>query len=516
MTAEYIPINTSETPFTEHLASVVRTDASGTLVTTCDGVERTFIFENGKLNAVRSSEESEKIGSWLVSRGVISDGHRALALLSQSGSGSTKIGELLVGKNRIDEETLRDEIRKLWLAIAHRAAEGQNTKCQFNEEDFEDHTNPLTSLTPTKLLLVASRAYDNPEEKLLALGSLDQSVWPAASITTLLAEINLTPTEGFLLSRLTSTETIKNMVRISSLPENTVINALYTLQMIGAINTGPTPLPVPSKKKPSSISTRKITSKKPTVDESSLTEAQLAERISIKEAAEEVNRLDHYSALGITNSATHEEIEQALKAQIRRFSAARQREAHLADLKDQFKAIIDRSREAHELLSHPKSRRRYDRVVASVEEDEKHMDGQTVKKDTDPGARKAIVEANFTRARELAAEGEIHLAIKLLDHACKLEPRPSELVNLARLLVRNPQWANRAVDHLQRATEIDPFYVDAWIELAEHWRRRSHGGRQRLALERALRSDPENERAQSMYRFLCGKKELQRFLEKLA
>ena len=192
----------------------------------------------------------------------------------------------------------------------------------------------------------------------------------------------------------------------------------------------------------------------------------------------------------------------------------RLREPHLLDLKPQFDAIIERTRAAHELLSNAKSRRRYEKVMAAVQADE-NRGSKTARQKVDPAAVKAIVEANFVRARALVMEGEIHLAIKLLDHACKLEPRAKELVFLARLLLRNPQWTSRALAHLKHATEIDPFYSEAWIELAEYWRRHNQPSRQRQALEKALTADSDNERAQSMFRFLVGKREFQKYMNKL-
>ncbi len=67
---------------------------------------------------------------------------------------------------------------------------------------------------------------------------------------------------------------------------------------------------------------------------------------------------------------------------------------------------------------------------------------------------------------------------------------------------------------MRRAIEVDPRFVDAWLELAEFWRRRNHAERQRKALERALAVNPDNERANQMYRQLAGKKELDRLLRR--
>jgi len=129
-------------------------------------------------------------------------------------------------------------------------------------------------------------------------------------------------------------------------------------------------------------------------------------------------------------------------------------------------------------------------------------------------AREELIEANTRRAAEFLRDGEIYQAIQLLEQVCDLDPTPARLVELAKLLVRNPLWAKRALAVLRKALEADPKFSDAWLELAEFWRRRSNRERQRKALERALATEPENERAQASYRQLMGERDLERLVKR--
>jgi tetratricopeptide (TPR) repeat protein len=175
--------------------------------------------------------------------------------------------------------------------------------------------------------------------------------------------------------------------------------------------------------------------------------------------------------------------------------------------------IVERAREAFDVLSVFKARIRYDEILKSLSTDRRGIE-EPEKVAADARARKALVEANVKRANELIREDELYLAIQLLEQACALEPRPAELIKLSRLLQRNPLWVNRALACLRRAIETDPKNCDAWLELADFWRRRNHAERQRKSLERVLAIDPDHEEANQLYKDLVGNRELQRLLRR--
>ena len=54
-------------------------------------------------------------------------------------------------------------------------------------------------------------------------------------------------------------------------------------------------------------------------------------------------------------------------------------------------------------------------------------------------------EQNQKLQVELIKEDELYLAIQLLERACALDPRPDELIKIARLLQRNPLPSRRRV-----------------------------------------------------------------------
>jgi curved DNA-binding protein CbpA len=225
-----------------------------------------------------------------------------------------------------------------------------------------------------------------------------------------------------------------------------------------------------------------------------------------------VTKVDHYQALGLKREANPGEVKEAWEKIQNRFSAENP-VSHLRDMTAHLERIVERGRAAYEVLSVFKARARYDEIMKSLAKDSKKIE-EPEKAAADAKARKALVEANVKRANELIKEDELYLAIQLLEQACAIEPRPPELIKLSRLLQRNPLWVNRALACLRRAIEADPRNIEAWLELADFWRRRNHAERQRKSLERVLAIDPDHEQANQMYKDLVGSRELQRLLKR--
>jgi tetratricopeptide (TPR) repeat protein len=411
-----------------------------------------------------------------------------------------------VTRGCIDQTTLEQELEGLALSIIRRAAAAGRTYCEFREGLADGQPDTLPNLTTPQIVLEAARAFRDLDAKTEAIGSTDQVAWPSSALDTLLNEFDLSPIEAFVLSRLDGTRKLSSLVAISSLSPSDAMATVYALKVAGIVSVGPTPHPVPAQL--ASAPTRRASTAQDllVVDESTLSPALVSERDSVRKLAEMATRMDHYKALGLRRGASRDEVEDAWKTIQERYSPDRSADDHLRDMCSQLSTVSDRAQEAFDVLSDPVSRRRYDSILESI-------DHEQDRRGTDQHARDELVEANFKRADELLKEGEVYLAIRLLEQACSLDPRPPELLKLARLLMRNPLWTGRALATIRKAIEADPSFVDAWIDLAEFWRRRNSPERQRKALERALAAAPDDTRAGAMYEKLVGRKELYRLLK---
>ncbi len=502
------------------MAQLAGDGATGVLVSRTGEAKREIVFVDGEIRAARSDREAEKLGLWLVQRKKVSEDDRALNLLAQGGGDSPPLGHILVTRGCIVQEELEVELQELALDIIRKAVTAPDASCEFVGGYGGDQPDTLPNITTAEITVLAARELEDFDAIRSEIGPPEQPVRLAGSLQDMLEGLVLTPTEGFLLSRLDGAHDIESLIKISSLPENDAYSTLYALTIAGAVVIGERRAVPRIQKAPKKPRIRgpldepsAVAAAVEPVDEEDFTDRQREERNYVRKLSDEVTKVDHYRALGLRADASRDEISEAWKKIQKRYSPERSGEEHLRDMATHLERIVERAREAHELLSDLRARRRYDRILEVVERERRAL-GRGGHGEADPKARATLVEANLKRANELIHDGELYLAIQLLEQACALDPRPAELLKLARLLLRNPLWTNRALTCMRRAIEADPKYAAAWIELAEFWRRRRHSERQRKALERALAVDPDNKTANQMYRDLVGKKELERLLRR--
>lgn len=507
-------------PLPTRMAQFAAEKSTGTLVIGTDDARREIFFVVGEIRAARSNVEGEMLGMWLVGHQWITEDERALTLLAQGAESVGTLGHILVKRGCITQSELENELQVLTLEIIRRSAREANPRFGFMGGQGDPQPDTLPNITTSQIILIAARECRDQVAMWDLLGSFDQKVSLKLSLESVLGQLELTPSEGFILSRLDVAKDLSALKHLSTMPEQEVVTSLYSLVVAGVVGieaqpeTGAEKLVVETPEVPEEpVIEPAGVQIDAGIDESGFEKRHLDERHRIIELAENVTRIDHYRALGLKKGAGSEQIEKAFSVIRKRYSPRRVDEPHLIDQRANLNAIVDRAREAYELLAEPKTRRRYDKVLTTVSEQQKVHD--STKPRTDPEARRSMVAANIARADQLIQAGETYLAIQLLEQACAMDPQPEELLKLAKLQMKNPLWIGRALERLRIAVEVDPTFVAGWIEIANFWKQRGHTERQRKALERAVGADPWSEAAAEMYKKLVGGRELERLLRRV-
>jgi len=174
------------TALPDHMARLSREDSTGILAVATNRTRREIMFVKGEIRAARSSIEEEKLGMWLVDRGMISEDDRALSLLSQGGEEAPPLGHLLVTRGSLEAAVLERELQELTLAIIRRASAEPALFYEYVAEEGSGQPDTLPDLFTAQIILIAARACDDHRAKLASLGSLERTVWRSREFDHLL------------------------------------------------------------------------------------------------------------------------------------------------------------------------------------------------------------------------------------------------------------------------------------------------------------------------------------------
>jgi tetratricopeptide (TPR) repeat protein len=483
------PSKLSAMPFPEAMATIHRLHLTGTLAVFTSQGRRSFLFVEGELRAAASEHESESLESWLVHGGVINS---STSELEDRPERSISDG-LSLNKGVMKRASLERELQELARHICKRAATETRAELAFCEG--HDGTLPWASLpswTTSQIVLETARA---------GAAKLAQSVLEPRrrvvvanrDLDDLLVDFELAPSEAYLLSRLDEGSSITELVDCSGLPVAEVEAALYTLFIAGIVGFEEVCESAGEK----------------------LSEKERQERQRIMNLASRVNLVDHYQALGIADTADQDTVVKAWEQCQKSYDPDRSAERHLHDQEHNLGLLLERARDAFDVLASPKLRKRYDQVRTGVIDQAGVRDTREMTKESIE-ARRELVAANLRRAEELIAARELHLAVVLLETAVAVEPKASTYVRLASILGTRTTTTTRALNALRSAVDLDPESIDAWLELARIWERRGNPNRQRRALEHALEVDPGSERVSEAYRDAFGEEKLEQALTRIS
>lgn len=499
-----------ELPLPDILSRLNSEKKTGKLTVESTAASRDLLFVDGELRAARSSAESEKLGSWLVSQRVLSEARKQGALLIQEGSDSPPLGHMLVSKGVIDAESLEHHLQNLAVSILERATSETRRRCSFEDGLADGQLDTLPNLSTPQLILISARTLPGSDIKRKALGDLEQMVTRNGPLDAIVQEFSLTVPESVFLGKLHRSQTLSRLKMISGLGNDSFFATAYSLKVTGLISFSARP------QRQASVHVPTTATLSPQRDSQAPAKTNATDRSEILRLSTNAKNMNHYAFFNLDPQSSYQEIFDAWDAYRQRFDPARSSEDHLSDLGNELKIVLEYAKEAYEKLSSPVERPRYDRMLRTAAETGVTSTSSFVPGTTAPQrARESLVRENLKQVDRLVRAGDNFSAVKLLEQVCDLDPKPTHLVRLAKMMLLNPKWATRALEKLRRAVEIDPTFVDGWLAVAEYWRGQKNKERERKALEQALGAFPGHGEATTLYRALVGGPALARFLDRI-
>ena len=463
------------------LRELYRRLVSGRLDVSGGGPTRRLWFEAGQVRAVVSEVEEEKLGKWLVGRGVLDGSQMALALLRQPEG--VRFGAFLVQEGALTVKVLEHELESLSVTIVSRMLV-QPGEYRFNDGEQLPMDAASIGMTTASLLAAAVRGIPSEADVKIFIKPSGY-VWTAQDALLQYQQIQLTPQEGYLLSRVDGTSTAAQLQRLVPMPGGEFSKALAALLVAGVLEIRDT-----SSVRPLTPTKVESAPEPPAEEELQYNAQQQREYAEVLRLANEIRHKDFYQRLGLSPGATQDQVHSRFLEFAKLYHPDRAREPHLVSVRNELAQIYSAVQEAHDALGNPEKRASYEQALhdSSSQQVDAYKAEQRRR-----AARGAVVDANVSRAKELARAGDVGMAVHLLDQAVRLNPQSETLLALARLEFKNPMWSQRALDHLKHAVALAPDYTEAWLELANFWGTRNKLDRQRQCLEKILEFDPHNE-----------------------
>ncbi len=401
--------------------------------------------------------------------------------------------------------------------------------CSFTEGAGEGGDPPL-ELATEEVLAEAAQAVKDPALIRAALGDLDR-ILGLAFDPAKPKNLALTPTEGYILSRVDGTLSAREVLQLVPLEATETEPGLFTLLIGGLIESLPLPgrpaakpqeppleLDLGLKKEDAPPSSSEIPT--PPRGQPPLTALSPRELEAQRREIEEAHRTklgnrNHFEVLELERSADAEAVKAAYFRLAKRFHPDAYRDQGLDDLKQKLKAVFVRLGEAKEVLGNPRKRGDYEAMLPR-----RAFNPPRSRPAAGPGpsvptptttpppswAESTSSEEDIaSRGDEVLARAQAFMAEeKYWDAIQALETSLGTLVDrrllkarvlLARAYLKNPKWLRRAEEAALMVTKEDPANADAYLVLASVYRSSGLESRATAMFRKVLELQPQNKEA---------------------
>lgn len=199
-----------------------------------------------------------------------------------------------------------------------------------------------------------------------------------------------------------------------------------------------------------------------------------------------------YDILGIPPAAPMEEVHLAVHERARQFHPDNAIRSALHEGRDALEILFRKVRDAARAFRSDESRASYDQSLAEA--------GQTYSVGATGGnaeMQREIARKNYVRARQLMEQEDYFPALEMVRQSVEFDSmRPEYWILLARIQKKNPRWIRQGGETLRRAVQKMPESVDLWYELSEMCVLERNEPERVKALKEILKIDPQNRRAQ--------------------
>ena len=442
-----------------------------------------FEFRVGMLQ-YGEGDEDEELGRRLVREGRMSSA--ALAEAIAVGEAPRELGRILIEKGFVTPETLAESFQATLRALLCRAFGWEAGAWRFREEDVPGPIVEPDILHTVEAYLEAVSGMAGFEPIRKALLTVDRPLVLRKGHGIPLERLNLTPVQGFILSRLDGTLSLAEAV--ATLPpqeEEPTCRFVFALMLLGAAAFEPR------------LATGAFRTSHIVLEQArdEAREQEESEFIHARYLA--TTDASPYVIIGVAEGAAWEEVQDAFKARKEELAPSKFLEKVRNQNRTEMRMIESRLLQSYLALQSILSPRGKDEGSADPRDlrlaVRREVSKTEVKEQLEEAERQA--EIYYQKARKYYQQGDYHNCIQFARLAItQCEPVARFHILLAEAQARNPdhRWQKMAEQSFSRAIELDPWNANYLVTLGQFYRKQGLGMRARRQFEKALELVPSH------------------------
>ena len=438
---------------------------TGILHVSRDGIDKRIYFRKGNLVFANSDVDTDKLGEFLIQSGEIERSAFETATLAMKDTGQ-RLGQTLVALNSLSPRGLEDAVRRQVEAIVYSVIEWEQGAFGFEALDRPVEEDIVLDLSTADLVLAGVRRIQSAERIDEVVGGHDRVMVMSSNPVLLYQAMDLTTSEGFVLSRVDGIATVDDIVAISPLPRDETMRCIYALVATGVVA-------LESKDDARQLAQERAASgvviPRPDVsvvedDSEEFGDQALVDDVADKHAALESASL--YDVLEVEPDVSPAFLEQVHYTLAKRYHPDRHHHPALRPVHGLLEELFGAITEAFQTLSDARLRELYDaelEAAGGVDDDGEIV----VELDAELIPPEITARRQYQQGREHYDQMEFIDAVRCLRESVRLEPdNPTYRKLLAAALSKNPRFREEAVEHLNKVLEVDDHDAAAQLALA--------------------------------------------------
>ncbi len=446
---------------------------------TAEKVVKKVYFKNGDLTFAASNLQEDWLGRSLVRAGKLTEQQCAASeeLVAKTGK---KQGAILVELGFLTPQTLVEgvkfQVKRIILTLF---------SLRMGSYSYEEAPLPMADIIPLQMSTgnvilegVTSLEWQAIRKSLPAPTTI---VRPATDPSCLFQDASLTDEQRTVFSFIDGKRSIEEICGLSGVGDFNALKAVYlllALQMaeIGKIKTdAEMEFARESVREAVRPAREKKAETKPEEPSRPAEPEVVATRETIQQAFDALPKQDNYQVLGVTITATTQELKKAYFRLAKSYHPDRHFDPAMADMKSKLEALFDRIHKAYTILSDQVRRAEYDMATAqkaaakqpprSTQDsfEEKRPEGYQ----EDYKEKVARAAEQFNNGLREFKTGNYWGAVEAFSWAVRLDPIKAPYSYYHGLcLINIPRRRHEAEENFQKAIDLDPTKIEYHIELS--------------------------------------------------